>query len=1108
MKAKNMAYPAARRVPIIQGAKGGGKGGGGGSPRVAQEAPNTLQSRATARLIDLLCAGEIKGLVDGAKSFFFDDTTLQNPDGSYNFQGVAWDFRTGTPDQEHMPGFSEVESEVGVNVQVTYGQPITRSITDQELDAVRVTLRFPALYRQDTANGDMLPYSVSVAIEISTDGGPFQRLVEDTLNDKCTSPYERAYRISLPQGTRWDVRVVRLSGDSTSAAAVNDTWWSSYTRIIEVKMVYPDAAYASIAVDSQLFGSQVPQRAYEIFGKIIQVPSNYNPETRAYSGLWDGTFKRAYSNNPAWCLYDVLTDPVNGLGRELTAERIDKWSLYSIAQYCDEMVPDGLGGTEPRFTFNGVVNTREDALNAVAALAGAFRTIVYFSAGMIYFSQDRPTPYKRLLTPANVINGMFTYEGTGQKARHSVALISWLDPDDGYKTAVETVEDPDAVLELGWRTTDEIAFGCTSRGQAWRHGAMLLDAETHCTTTCTFSTGLDCADIMPGDVIAISDPSHAGVRAGGRLAAVSELGATLDAPFAFATGQSYSLAVTMPDATLQEIALINPAAETADVVFASPIVVWPAVGAIFTVLASDLAPQLFRVMGIEEGEGITFHFSCLQYDPTKYDRVEQGITLPQTPTTVLPSGPILMPHALTCVEYLYLKSGLSAMAGLTFSWTNDDPRAVGFEVEYQAPGYTGFVGRMVVSSLSLDMDLQVQGYYIFRVRAIDGMGRRSQWASIAFNAQALYKPPADVTGFLAEVYSDFLLLKWDQVQDLHLDHYEMRFHPGGAGTAAWGEAMVVDSAVSKFAVSLQLSLQAGTYFIKAVSTKGIYSAAPAKLVNGMSLDFSSMNVVINSIQNPAWTGIKQNVVPAPSGTLELLPAGDGVVSHGYYYFAPAYFDLGAIYTSRLIPMLRSSGHGYSDDLFAAGNIFTVEDIFNLTGTAQWLSYLEYSVTREDPALAEGQDIFALPDIFAATDMFEASQIWTDWVPFTGPVDVQARAYRFRIALESLDGFATPVISAAAVIVDMPDRIVGVNDIALTADGNGHYFEFLPPFKATPALSPPTVQNSPDFYDYNITEKTRNGFRLFLYDTHGAPVPAVVDWIAKGYGAEHVVLTGD
>ncbi|MDL2280040.1 phage tail protein [Desulfovibrio sp. OttesenSCG-928-G11] len=1120
-------------IPHIYGAKGGGKGGGKGDARVAQESPNTLQSRATARLLDLLCAGEIKGPVDGSKSLFLDDTPLQNADGTYNFEGVTWDFRTGMPDQDHMPGFSEIESEVGVNVQVKYGKPITRSITDQELDAVRVTLRFPAMYHQDMSNGDILPTSASVAIEISTDGGPFQRVVTDDLSGKCTSPYERAYRIDLPQGSRWDLRVVRLSADSTSSALANDTWWQSYTRIIDAKMVYPDSAYVGVAVDSQLFGSNVPQRAYDIYGKIIQVPSNYDPATRAYSGLWDGTFKRAYSNNPAWCLYDVLTDPVNGLGQELTAERIDKWGLYSIGQYCDELVDDGLGGKEPRFTFNGVINTQEDALNAIAAMAGAFRTIVYFSAGMVYFSQDRPTPYKRLLTPANVVNGMFNYEGTGQKARHSVALISWLDPGDGFKTAIETVEDPDSILEYGWRTTDEIALGCTSRGQAYRHGAMLLDAEKNCTTTCSFATGLDCADIMPGDVIAIADPSHAGARSGGRIAAISELGATLDAPFPFTDDQTYSLVVTLPDNAMYEIPLVNPGMETAIVEFAQPAATLPRIGSVFTVLASNLAPQLFRVMGVEEGEGITFNFSCLQYDPTKHDRVEKGISLPQTPTTLLPTGPLPPPYNLTYAEYLYLKSGLSPMAGLTISWSYTDPRAMGYEVEYQRPGFTGFEGKVIVSSLSLDMDIQEQGIYIFRVRAVDGIGRYSNWATLIVNAQALWVSPSDVRNFLGQVQGDLLHLTWDMVPDLHLDHYEMRF-TADQDNPRWDTAQTINNHIGKTTTSLLVPLQTGTFMIKAVSIKGIPSVNATALYNGISPDLSLLNVVEDLIQHPAWAGEKdrtdergdilylarQNTgievldvytsedVYAESDIYRLIEPGE-YYPIGYYYFDPIFIDLSAIYDTRLIPILKYDSTTLSSDVYAVDDVYALPNVYDTNSSTQYKIYLEYSITQETPEAPSGLDPYASADIYAEPDVYTYTPIsWSAWVPFVEPLTVRARGYRFRLVLESLDGETSPAVFFCQVTLDMPDRIVSVDDFVVLDDPAGHYFPFTPPFKNSPAISAPMIQDGTEGDRYRITEKSRSGFRLFLYDVETQePISRSVDWIAKGYGAELIAPGG-
>lgn len=1089
----------------LMGAKGGGKGGGGGSKFVEQ--PNTLQSKAVARLIDLCCAGEIVGLVDGSKSIILDGTPLMNANGSLNFEGLEWDFRVGTSDQDYMPGFPQVESETSVGVEVKYGSPVTRTISDQELDAVRVTVNLPALYNQDTDNNSMDKTRVAYSFEVSTDNGPFEEKVRVDMTEKTTSAYRISHRIDLPPGRSWDIRMVRLIADSSKATLANKTEWASYTRIIDAKMVYPDSAYAGLKVDSALFGSSVPQRAYDIHGKIIKVPSNYDPETRTYSGLWDGSFKLAYSNNTAWVIYDVLTDPINGLGREFNHDMIDIWSLYSIAQNCDELVPDGKGGYEPRFTFNGLINTQEDALNSLAALAGACRCIIYFGAGMVYFAQDRPTPMKRLLAPANVIDGMFNYEGTALKARHTVANISWLDPEDGFSTAVMSVEDAQQIRDLGWRPTDEIALGCTSPGQAWRYGKMLLEMEKRCTETVTFSTGLDCADLMPGDVVGILDPSVAGARAGGRLLAIDGHGATLDAPFEFKESETYILCIAMPDGTLQDIPLINPGEKTATVAFEEQIDSFPVDNAVYGILASDLQPRKFRILGIEEVEGIQFNFTGLLYDETIYPYVEHNIVLPQPPVSYLPTGPMPAPYNLTWAEYMYLKTGLTPMAACTLSWAYDDPRAVAFEVEWQEPYTNGFMGKITIGTPTVDLDLNEQGAYTYRVRAVDGIGRTSPWAYLAVSALGLMTPPSNVKNFLGVTNGEFLTLSWDQVPDLHLDHYELRYSASPEPT--WESSQIVDSAISKTQTSIMVPLQQGTYMIRAVSIKNVQSPTPTSLYNGVSLDISTLNVVEVLKQQTEWNGEKENVVNNGGIlTLGLNEFGE-YATQGVYYFDPAIFDLSAIYDSRLIPNLVYSGISQTSDLYAIEDIYDLPDVYDVEQNPNYRVILEYSVTDEAPDAPQAFDVYAPADIYTAEDVYsQTDTAWSEWTPIHGPLTVRGRAYRFRLILESLDGLVSPAIAMCEITVDMPDRVLGAEDFMVPADPEGYYFAFTPPFKGSPIIPEPRIQDGLETDACRIADKSRSGFRLYLYNREtNEPISRSIDWLAKGYGAEQNYLTG-
>lgn len=518
---------------FIQGYKGGGgkKGGAQGG----QEDPNTLRSKAILKCIDLLGEGEIVGLVDGAKSIYLDQTPLQNSDGTYNFKGVSWSARYGLPDQSYINGFGDVEAEVSVGVQVKHSNPVIREINNSDLDAVRVTIRLPVMTRLDD-DGNLHGNTVKFRIEVRYFEGPWINYNGDIkITGKCTSAYDLQKLIPLPQnpsGTSypWQIRVTRVSPDSTKTKSQNDVYFSAYTEVTDTKFSYPNSAIIAMQIDSEQFGSNVPSRAYKVRGRILQVPTNYDTVARTYTGIWNGTFKEAYSNNPAWVFYDILQNDRYGLGEFLDIDQIDKWSLYEIAKYCDEMVPDGYGGEEPRFTYNGYINSQKEAFDAIQGIASCFRGMAFWSSGMVMATQDRPGEIEMLVSPSNVIDGNFNRTSTGLKGRHTVAVVQWNDPDDFYRASREVVTDNAGVRRYGRRQTDVKAEGCTSRGQANRFGRWTIATEMLETQTITYSAGMDHAGIRPGSLIAVQDPSIAQIDFAGRIASVltAHVGAELD----------------------------------------------------------------------------------------------------------------------------------------------------------------------------------------------------------------------------------------------------------------------------------------------------------------------------------------------------------------------------------------------------------------------------------------------------------------------------------------------------------------------------------------------------------------------------------------------------
>lgn len=503
----------------------------GGDQRAPVDHAATLFSRATAQIIDLLCEGEIFGLLDQtfpAKSIYFDEVRVQNDDGSFNFEGVTIQTKVGAPSQTAVQGFDEVESSVGVNQEITDIASPQFTITETSIDAIRIILQVPSLMIQNTSNGDLLPHTVGIKIEVSENhaGGVFTEILTNEITGKTKSAYQRAYRIDLssyttdaPSDYPLIFKVSRTTPEAVETTTQDQIFVDSYIEIQEQKFEYPDSAYVALTVDSELFGGKIPKRSYEIKGLKIQHPSNYDPDTRVYTGIWDGTFSEGYCNNPAWVMYDMLTNSRYGLGDDIDTSQVDKAALYQIGIYCDELVDDGKGGTEPRFTLNAVITQRKEAYTVLNAIASVFRGMAFWSAGGVSFSNDQPKDAVRVVTNASVKDGDFTYSGVGLKARHSAVLVTWNDPLDFYRQQIEVVEDADLIQRFGWRQIELVAFGTTSRAQAIRMGKWLLQAEATETETVTYEAGWDHADTTPGQIIQISDEHRVGARIAGRILA-------------------------------------------------------------------------------------------------------------------------------------------------------------------------------------------------------------------------------------------------------------------------------------------------------------------------------------------------------------------------------------------------------------------------------------------------------------------------------------------------------------------------------------------------------------------------------------------------------------
>ena len=726
-------------------------------------------------MIDALCEGPIAGLVNGAQSVFFDKTPLQNADGSYNFNNAIFGYTTGDLASNYS-GMSQMASDGGaveattaVGVRVWQATPIVRNVTTPNIDALRVTLSVPSLTFQDPSNGNVSGSKVEYTIDIQSNEGGFVTAVQDSISGKTTSRYSRSYFVPLTGTGPFDVKVTRITADSGDTYLQNELWFDDFTSVISTKIEYRHTALAGIAIDAQQFSS-IPTRAFDVKGLVINIPSNYDPHTRVYAGTWDGTFKLAWTDNPAWCFYDLLTNARYGLGDKIDANEINKWQLYAVGQYCDALVPDGFGGEEPRFTCNLYLQTEEDAYKVIQNLASIFRAIVYWSAGSIAVMQDAPSDPVQMFAPANVVNGAFKYQGTSLKSRHSVVLVSWNDPNDWYSQKIEYVQDDAAVAKYGVIKAQVTAFGCTSRGQAHRVGKWLLYSEQLETETVTFRCGMDGTYVYPGAIIQTSDPNRAGKRMAGRIVRTSaDLNyVTLDNAPTFSPGAGTTIEIVGVDGT---IASRGVAAINADVVtLSSRLPAAPLPNAIFMITEMDLQPELWRVVTISEVETNQIEIGAIAHNPGKYASIEEGLALAPPQISNLTATPSAPTNLTALVSRYVIDIGVAGLR-LTLSWSGSANR---FNVTYQKEN--GQVVSLVQKQNSIDIEnVDIGAAYSFTVTAISTLGFASQPAKLDVTVGALpVTYPDDVSGFAASLTSTGVRLSWSDIASPMLYDYEIR----------------------------------------------------------------------------------------------------------------------------------------------------------------------------------------------------------------------------------------------------------------------------------------------------------------------------------------------
>ncbi len=1112
------------------------EGSGGKSGSSFTEDPNSLKSVGIARILDLISEGEIGGLVNGAKSIFLDDTPVQNSDDTLNFQGVTWAAVYGLPDQAHIPGLTNIEAPFAgfTTISLLAGVANVRRITDVNVDAVRLTIQVPALnIATDTAlKGTSVSLNVRIKSEADQPDAAWRNATSITITGKTTSPYEEDHRIELVGNGPWDIEVTRTTADSTDVKLVNETKWSRLQLIYDHKFSYPYSALIGLEVNSQYFGTSIPRRAYEIYGLIIRVPENYDPVARTYTGTWNGTFKWAWTNNPAWVFYDLVTNERYGLG--IPSTYVDKWSLYTIGQYCDGIgargeasrtnliansgnlsvspwsvsngtrslvsgtdingsaiykyaanststtghsinytlptasvasgstvtvsatvkavgynafvfnvtskqavttslvvdlvngtvasasngtsgtitregvdrwrvtytfpagtgtsdiicrmrtfattatgaysgdgvsgyevsspqieigskatayiptsgtavtvaatddyhpvtgrhgVPDGFGGIEPRFTFNGVLNQGEQAYKVLQALASAFRGMVYWSAGLVTAAQDRPGDPVKLFSPANVINGDFEYMGSSKKARHTVAVVGWNNPDTGYEMDYEVVEDRSGIVRYGMKPTDMTAVGCTSRGQARRMGRWTLATEALETDSVKFKTGFDGVDLVPGDLILIADPAYAGVRMGGRITAFTTTTIQIDAVFTFKSGEVYQINIISEDGRVVDCAVANApgTSNVVQLVAALATEDLPLLGAIYVISeVGNVEPRPFRVISVAEADQHQFEIFAIEHQPIKYTIADEAASFDtdvKNKYQDLPNPSYVSPPSDLFLQVNAVDAGFGVVPTLFVDWTpSTDILVDGYLVSYRVEN-DNWVTLPTTKASSAEISNVVTGRYDLRVMAVNRFGVPSAVLTksidvssfsdaasknlienlrgdrndgtftgtdvqLYWDAKPLSAPAKDASasfkdqffdGFRVRIYAGATLKRTEYVYDAYYLYDIDKNNADGTGRAVTAKVSM-RSKDGTFSNEVSLTLTNPAPVAPTVTITTQPGVAYLKFVEPIDPDYAGIAVYAsittgftpNDTTNRVWQGLGQPVLKFPAGSTQFL----------------------------------------------------------------------------------------------------------------------------------------------------------------------------------------------------------------------------------------------
>lgn len=842
-------------------------GKGGGKGHTPYEAPDSLKSTQLLSLIDAIGEGPIKGPVNGMQSILINNTPLVDADGNYNVHGVTVVYRVGENEQTPLEGFEESGAETLLGVEVKHDNPITRTITSKEIDRLRVTFGTPYL-QESNDKGDRNETSLNLLIQFQRNGS-WVTEKDITIHGKTTTQFLASVVLGNLPPRPFNVRMVRVTPDSTTDQLQNKSLWSSYTEIIDLKQSYPNTAVVGLQVDAEQFGSQQVTVNYHIYGRIVQVPSNYDPDTRTYTGLWDGTLKPAYTNNPAWCALDMLTHPLYGLGEAVGVADVDKWALYAIAQYCDQLVPDGFGGQEPRMTLNAYLATQRKAYDVLADFCSVMRCMPVWNGSTMTFIQDRPSDTVWIYTNSNVVGGQFKYSYSAMKDRHNAVEVRYVDPMNGWKTSTELVEDHASQARYGRNLLKMDAFGCTSRGQAHRMGLWAIMTELLETQSVDFTVGAEGLRHTPGDIIEVCDNDYAGASVGGRIVAVDVVASslTLDREITLPESGTATLNIIGPDGKPFSTEIQSQPAPDRVVMKVLPETVQPY--SIWGLKLPSLKRRLFRCVRIKENDDGTYAITAVQHVPEKEVIVDNGAhfdPLPGTTNGIIPPA----------VQHLVVDTDTdSNLYQAKAKW--DTPRVIkGVRFVLRLTTGSGKESdpvRLVTTATTSETQYAFHelplGDYTLTVRAINGYGQQGEPASVAFSIQA---PEAPSTIELTPGYFQITVTPHQTVYDASVQ-YEFWYSATQLATAADIQSKAQYLGVGSFWIKDGLKpLHDAWFYVRSMNLVGKSAFAeavgqPSQDAEGY-LEFFNEKIQKTQLAQELWAQIDNSTLKGDIATIE------------------------------------------------------------------------------------------------------------------------------------------------------------------------------------------------------------------------------------------------